>query len=77
MNMYLTSLDTLTANFPEDKDAILRIANLIEEGTSSKKNLFSVSRITNRAAPISQFTLAYVLQKLEGEGILKNPSWID
>ena len=69
--MSLTNFDTLTASFPDDKDAILRIAELIEESSTTTKTLFSVTRITDRAAPISQFTLAYVLQQLESLGILK------
>ena len=69
--MYSMNFENLTASFPNDKDAILRIAELIEENSKAKKAFFSVTRITDRAAPISQFTLAYVLQQLESSGILR------
>ena len=72
MSMSLTSFEALTANFPDEKEAILRIANLIEGGIKSpSKTIFSTSRIISRAGQISTFTLASVLQQLEGEGILK------
>jgi len=72
MSSSLSSLQNLTAEFPQEEEALDKLTRLISEGQNSSKNWeLTINRIYDQSHFSSLFILAEVLQRLVDEGILQ------
>lgn len=64
------NLDLLTSKFPQDIDAIYKLADLIENRVGKNTEL-SLERIIDISNPSSNFAISSLLQMLVSQGIFK------
>lgn len=67
----LKNFEPLTAEFPHDRDAILRLATLIDSAGDKGGKVYSVKRIYDAAHFSSQLALAKVLHRLVQTGVFQ------
>lgn len=71
MNMSLANLDDLIVKFPQDQDAIQRLAELVDDNSETAGKIFSLQRLYDLASPSTTIVFAHLLNHLVATGVMK------
>lgn len=63
--------DNLTAEFPQEREAIVRLLDYIQSGSSRSQRVLPLKRLFEIAHPSSQFALVQILSELVEQGLIE------
>lgn len=72
MNMSSVNLENLIVKFPQERDTIQRLGNLISENSENPSNkVFTLQRLYDLASPSTALVFAQLLNELVERNIIK------